>query len=449
MKKNVLVTVGGLAALACLGWFGAHHAEHAMLEKSIDGFRQTLGPDSALTYKKAWPGLLGRSVKFDGLVLRQGPETITADEAEISKPATSGDNTRRIGTLTFHNFQLADPSGSLHLDTLNLEGVTLPIKADEPQGIAAQGLEIHHAKASKLHGFISSLQSDISASAVLVEDYGGNAPSRLDAQNVQLSTDVAPQRRIKAASVLIDGLDLAGLYASLSTGQPYPPRNGTRDIQVQDMAIEGTTPLLHVATLRSHATRTDDAEKEVSSLDGLELWPDVPNLSILPALGYDRFRGSLLLDDTHDFKANTLHVEEFRLNGKDMGRLDLSGDFGQTDTSTLLSAGAADMPIRAMTITYRDSGLVPRVVAASAKTRGLKPEELTSQLQAQFAPHGPMPSPVLAEFAAYLPHAGKGPLTLTVKPAQPVPVMAVIAGISMLPNNPQVAAQLGLSFKGP
>ena len=98
MKKNVLVTVGGLAALACLGWFGAHHAEHAMLEKSIDGFRQTLGPDSALTYKKAWPGLLGRSVKFDGLVLRKGTETQTADDAEMSKNDKRGDKNRRRGT---------------------------------------------------------------------------------------------------------------------------------------------------------------------------------------------------------------------------------------------------------------------------------------------------------------------------------------------------------------
>lgn len=449
MKKNVLVTVGGLAALACLGWFGAHHAEHAMLDKSIESFRQTLGPDSALTYKKAWPGLLGRSVKFDGLVLRQGPETITADEAEISKPGTAGDNTHRIGTLSFRNFQLADPSGSLHLESLNLEGVTLPAKGDEQPGVSVQGLEIHHAKASKLHGFISSLQSDIAATSVQVEDYGGNNPSRLEAQDVVLSTDVAPQRRIKAASVLIDGLDMAGLYSSLSAGQPYAPRNGTRDIQVQQMSIEGTTPLLRIAALRSHATRTDEMEKEVSSLEGLELWPDVPNLSILPALGYDRFRGALLLNDVHDFKANTLRIEEFRLDGKDMGRLDLSGEFGQTDTSTLLSAGAADMPIRNMTITYKDTGLVGRVITAAAQARGVKPVDLTNQLQAQFAPQGPAPSPVLAEFANYLPRASKGPLTITLKPAQPVPVMGLIAGLSMLGSNPQIATQLGLSFKGP
>ncbi|GAN59471.1 hypothetical protein ACI01nite_20580 [Acetobacter cibinongensis] len=449
MKKNVLITVGGLAALACLGWFGARHAEHAMLDKSIESFRQSLGSDTSLTYQKAWPGMLGRSVKFEGLVLRQGPETLTADEAEISKPSTSGDDSRRIGTLSFHNFQLADPAGSLRLDSLLMEGVTLPAKADDQQGIPAQGLEIKHATASQLHGFISSLQSDISATSVSVEDYGGNSPSKLDAQAVALSTDVAPQRHIKAASILIDGLDLAGLYASLSTGTPYTARNGSRDIRVDKLSVDGTTPLMHVATLRSHATRTDAQEKEVSSLDGLELWPDVPNLSILPSLGYDHFQGNLLLSDTHDFKANIFHVDDFRLDGKDMGRLNLEGDFGQTETTALLSANAADMPVRSMTITYKDGGLVPRALKASADARGIKPEELVAQLQAQFGPQGPTPSPVLASFSSYLSRTGKGPLTITVKPQQPVPLLAIIASAGMVATNPQVARQIGLSVKVP
>lgn len=449
MKKKVLVTIGSVAAVACLGWLAARHAEHVMLDKSIDSFRQTLGPDASFTYQKAWPGLLGRSVKFTGLVFRQGPETITADDAEISKIAAAGEDARRIGRLTFRNFQLADPAGSLHLDTLALDDVTMPTKADEQHGTPAQALEIRHAEAGKLHGFVSSLQSDLSARSLIVDDYGPNEASRLEAHEAGLSTDVAPQRHIKAASIILDGLDLAGLYASLSSGTPYTQHNGTRDIQIEKLSIDGTTPLLRVGALHSHATRTDADEKEVSSLQGLELWPDVPNLSMLPALGYDRFRGSLVLNDTHDFKASKLHVEEFSLDAPGMGRLHLDGDFSQTSTTTLLSAGAADMQVQSLNITYTDHGLVPRALGAAAKARGVKPEELNAALQAQLAPQGSDPKAVMPQIATYLRQPGKGPLTITIRPPQPLPVMAIAAAMSMLTTTPQMAQQIGLSIKAP
>lgn len=449
MKKKVVVTVGGVAAVACLGWLAARHAEHVMLDKSIDSFRQSLGPDTSFTYQKAWPGLLGRSVKFSGLVFRQGPETITADEAEISKLAASGEEPHRIGHLTFRNFQLADPAGSLHLDALRMDDVTLPSKADEPQGSPAQALEIRHAEADKLHGFVSSLQSDLSAQSLIIDDYGASNASRLEAHDAKLSTDVAPQRHITAASLILDGLDLAGLYASLSAGTPYTAHNGTRDIQVEKLSVEGTGPLLRLAALHSHATRTDTAEKEVSSVQNLELWPEVPNLSMLTALGYDRFRGSIVLNDTHDFKAGKLHVDEFSLDAPGMGRLNLDGDFSQTSTTALLSAGAGDMQVMALNITYTDHGLVEKALDAAAKARGVKPEELTAALQSQFAPPSPTASVPLTQVATYLRHPGKGPLTITLRPPQPLPMMAVAAAISMLSTSPQVAQQVGLTIKAP
>lgn len=449
VKKHVLVTVAGIAGLACVGWLAARHAEHVMLDKSIDSFRQAIGPDASFTYKKAWPGLLGRSVKFTQLVFRQGPETITADEAEISKLGTAEDEAKRIGHLSFRNFQLADPAGSLHLDDLSLEGVTLPAGGDDKHGTPAQGLEIKHAEASRLHGFISGLQSDLSATGLKVDDYGSSEASRLEAKDVLLSTDVAPQRHITAHSIMLDGVDLAGLYSSLATGGSYEPHNGTRDIQVDGLGVDGTGPLLRVAKLSSHSTRSDASEQEVSSLQGLELWPDVPNLSILPALGYDRFRGSLVLNDTHDYKAGKLHVATFSLDAPGMGRLTLDGDFSQTSTAALLSAGAADMQVMAMNMSYKDHGLLPKVLAASAKARGVTAQELTTSLQTQLAPQGSAPDAPLPQIARYLAHPGGGPLTITLHPPQPLPMMAIAASISMLISAPQVAQQIGLTVHAP
>lgn len=449
VKKHVPVTVAGIATLACVGWLAARHAEHVMLDKSIDNFRQTLGPDASFTYKKAWPGLLGRSVKFTGLVFRQGPETITADDAEISKPSTSGDDARLIGHLSFRNFQLADPAGSLHLDDLTMEGVTLPASADDKHGTPAQGLEIRHAEASTLHGFISSLQSDLSATRLKVEDYGSDEASRLEAHDVRLSTDVAPQRHITAHALVLDGIDLAGLYSSLTTNTPYTPRNGTRDIQVDALGVDGTGPLLRVARLSSHATRSDTSEQEVSSLQGLELWPEVPNLSILPALGYDHFRGALVLNDTHDYKAQKLHVETFSLEAPGMGRLTLDGDFSQTSTTALLSAGAADMQVMTLNLSYTDQGLLPKVLQASAKARGVSPQELVTSLQTQFAPQGSKPADALPQLASYLAHPDSGALKITLHPPQPLPMMAIAASLSMLASAPQMAQQIGLTVHAP
>ncbi|GBR23710.1 hypothetical protein AA0473_0446 [Acetobacter orleanensis NRIC 0473] len=420
-----------------------------MLEKSIDSFRQTLGPDASLTYKKAWPGLLGRSVKFTALVFRQGQQTITADDAEISKVSTAGDETKRIGHLTFHTFQFTDTSGNVRLDNLALEDVTLPGNGDDKHGTPPQTLEIGHVSAGKLHGFIASLQSDITASSLTLDNYGIGEASHLDARDLRLATSVAPQRQIAAKSLLLDGVDLAGLYNSVTYNTPYKPLNGVRDIQVEALSIDSTSPLLRVAKLSSHATHSDASEQEVSSLQGLELWPAVPSLSLLPTLGYDHFRGSLVLNVTHDYKSNKLHVDTFSIEAPDMGRLTLDGDFSETTTLAMLSAGAAEMQVLSMNLSYKDHGLVSKVLENLARTRGMTPQDFTASLQSSLVPQGSAPNAPMPQLANYLAHPGNGPLTLTLRPQQPVPLMAIAASLSMLPSAPQIAQQIGLTIKAP
>lgn len=449
MKKHVPVTVAGVAALACVGWLAARHAEHVMLEKSIDSFRQTLGPEASLTYKKAWPGLLGRSVKFTALVFRQGQQTITADDAEISKVSATGDETRRIGHLVFRKFQYTDTSGNLRLDNLALDDVTLPGNGDDKHGTPPQALEIKHVEARNLHGFIASLQSDITASGLTLDDYGMGEASHLDARDLRLATSVAPQRQIAAKSLLIDGVDLAGLYNNVTYNAPYKPLDGIREMQVEALSIDSTSPLLRIAKLSSHATHSEASEQEVSSLQGLELWPAVPSLSLLPALGYDHFRGSLVFNVTHDYKAGKLHVDTVSLEAPDMGRLTLDGDFSETSTLAMLSAGAADMQVLSLNLSYKDRGLVPKLLENMARTKGMTVQDFTASLQGSLAPQGSAPTAPMPQFASYLAHPGAGPLTVTLRPQQPVPVMAIAASLSMLPSAPQIAQQIGLTVRAP
>lgn len=443
MKKNVLVMISGIAILGGIGWLGARHAEHLMLDKSIERFRQTLGPDASFTYKKATPGVLGRSVKFTSLVFRQGPETITADEAEVSKPVTKGSESPLIEHLTFRNFQMADTAGSLHLAKLAMEGVTLPVKEDVHT--PAHTLSIQHAEATKLHGFIDSLQSDIAADTVTVDDFGESMASHLEATKLQFSADAPPARHVSADHVGIDGLDLAGLYNSLTTGTAYTGRNGTRDIQIDHLAIDGDSPLLRAVKILSHSSRSEAAEQEVSSVQDAELWPSLPNMSWLPALGYDHLRASVVLNDTHDLKTDKLHIEELSVDAAQMGRLHLDGDFAQAGSHTVVAANA-DMQVLHMHMNYMDHGLVPKILDQAAKARNMNLQDMLSGWQEQTKQGN---NPILTQALAYALHPEKGPLDIYIQPQRPLPLMTVLASLGAVGVAPQIAQQVGLSLHTP
>ncbi|MFT9160835.1 MAG: hypothetical protein ABF491_10795, partial [Acetobacter sp.] len=376
MKKNVLFMVCGIGILGGIGWLGTRHAEHVMLDAGLAHFKEALGPDAALTYAKARPGLLGRSLEFTNLVFRQGPETITADTAELTKPDTNEDGASHIKRLSFRNFQLADPSGSLHLDRLDMDNVILPARMTDgstysgPEAAAAQSISIGRAQAGKLHGFVSSLQSDIAATSLTLTDFGTGEFSHLQANDVTLATDDAASRHVSAKTITVDGVDLAALYRNLSDGTPYTPLIGPRDIDISQLAVSGTAPLLKISHLLSHANRTPATETEVSSAQGLELWPGIPNLGWLPLLGYDHFQGALVLNDTHDLKTGVLHVEELSVDSPSMGHMHLHGDFAQAASTSVLAGATPDMQVISLALTYVDHGLVARALQAIATTQG-------------------------------------------------------------------------------
>ena len=446
MKKNVLVTVSGIAILGGIAWFGAHHAERVMVDKGIERFKQALGPDVSFTYTRAKPGLLGRSVRFYGLVFRQGPETMTADEAELSKPDTQDSDVTRIHHLSSRNFQPADPAGSLHLATVEMDDLALPTRTEDPAAPTMQSLSIGHVQATGLHGFASALQSDIAADTAAMDNFGANEASHLQARNVSLSTDVAPPRHVHADSIVVDGVALADLYTSLTTGAPYSAHisSTTRDITIDRLSMDGTTPLMRAKRVLSHATHTDATEQEVSSIQELELRPDVPNMGWLPSLGYDHFVGNVVLNDTYTPKTGTLHVETLSIDSANMGRLHINGEFTQAASASMLNGNNADMQVTSMTMTYIDHGLVPRALGAIAAARGLPPQAFVAFVQSQSAT---AQNPAYAGFFRWLGNPGKQTLSIGIKPDQPMPLMQVVATLGNLASMPELAKQIGLSVQ--
>lgn len=450
MKKHLLLMAGGAAILGGVGWFATRHAEHVMLETSIDHFRQALGPDASFTFATAKPGILGRSVNFTNLTLRQGPETITADRAELERPGQSGGDMTQIGRLSFHGFQLTDPAISLQMDQLDIEDLTLPIHADAP-GDTAQTLGIGHAHAVRLRAFVSPVQTDLAASDATLDNFGDGLASRLETRDLALNTDSPPdagpgdgQRHLHAQAVSVDGMDLSGFYTSLATGAPYLPRPGGHDISITNLDIATTAPLMRAGRVLAHTNRTDSTEQDVISIRGLELWPDAPNLGWLPTLGYSHFAGGLVLNETRDLQTNTLHVEELALDAPDMGRLHMNGTFARSSSAPLLSAPRPDMPVIALDLTYLDHGMVPRALQAIGQARGMTPAMLLNTLATQ-QPGTPEGRAIVG----FLAHPGVKPLHLVLQPPQPQPLVAVLAGLATLGAIPQINQQLGLHVKTP
>ncbi|MFT8656180.1 MAG: hypothetical protein ABF888_06260 [Acetobacter papayae] len=450
MKKHLLLMAGGAAILGSVGWFATRHAEHVMLETSIDHFRQALGPDATFTFASARPGILGRSVNFTNLTLRQGPETITADRAELERPGQSGDDITQIGRLSFHGFQLTDPAISLQMDQLDIENLTLPVRADTPDD-TGQSLGIGHAHAVRLRAFISPVQTDLAASDATLDNFGEGLASRLETRDLAVNTDSPPdmgpgggQRHLHAQAVSVDGMDLSGFYTSLSTGAPYLPRPGAHDITITNLDLSTTAPLVKAARILAHTNRTDSTEQDVVSIRGLELWPDAPNLGWLPTLGYSHFAGGLVLNETRNLQTNTLHVEELALDAPDMGRLHLNGTFAHSSSAPLLSAPRPDMPVIALDLSYLDHGMVPRALQAIAQARGMSPAMLLDSLATQQpgTPEG-------RAIAAFLANPGKQPLHVVLQPPQPQPLVAVLAGLATLGSIPQINQQLGLHISKP
>lgn len=116
----------------------------------------------------------------------------------------------------------------------------------------------------------------------------------------------------------------------------------------------------------------------------------------------------------------------------------------------MLSASAADVQVLNLNLSYTDHGLVPKVLEYLAKTHNMTVQDYMATLQTGLTiPQDNTPSASIQQFTSYLAHPDRGPLTISLHPQQPMPIMALVASMTMLPATPQIAQQIGLTVHAP
>ncbi|MBO6086554.1 MAG: hypothetical protein J6P19_09200 [Acetobacter sp.] len=423
MKKHFLVTLTSILIVGCAIWVGTRRAEYVMLDRHIDILRQSLGQGVFLTYDSARPGLLGRSTIFTNVVFRRKNDTITAQQAELSRP----DSDKKISGIThlsFHNVQITGIDGNLHAQLLTIDNLVLQTHGrahGQKQALSTHLPSIAQAHAYGIHGFIKALQAKIAADSVTLDHFNGIVTDKLLIKNILLSVDTGSWRRFTIDSIHANGFNIAKLYWSLYHGLPlyngvpaqsYP---GQRDIEMHHIEIDGevansskTTlpsmiPLLRIRQLSSHITLTKAIEQETSNIQKIEIWPTTTWFHWLAPLKYDHFHASVVFSDIYNLKTKHIHIKELNVTAPTMGRIYISGDLTPTLSPSSISTPIEpfidspispiisyvspnvhivfpDMYIVSTAITYMDYGLITRALKVLATKSNTTPYLLLTTL---------------------------------------------------------------------
>ncbi|MBO7072022.1 MAG: hypothetical protein J6V89_00615 [Acetobacter sp.] len=427
MKKHFLVTLTSVLIVGCAIWVGTRRAEYVMLDRHIDILRQSLGQGVFLTYDSARPGLLGRSTIFTNVVFRRKNDTITAQQAELSRP----DSDKKISGiihLSFHNVQITGIDGNLHAQLLTIDnlvlqphGQTLGQKLGQKQVLSTHLPSIAQAHAYGIHGFIKALHAKITADSITLDHFNGTITNKLLIKNILLSVDTGSWRRFTVNSIHANGFNIAKLYWSLYHGLPlyngvpaisYP---GQRDVEMHHIEIDGEVtnsskktlssiiPLLRISHLSSHITLTKTAEQETSNIQRIEIWPATPWFHWLDPLKYDHIRASLVFSDIYNLKTKHIHIKELNVTAPTIGRIYINGDitpppsassistpiesFIDSPISPIISCVSPnvhivfpDMYIVSTAITYMDYGLITRALKVLATKSNTTPYHLLATL---------------------------------------------------------------------
>ncbi|BCP53041.1 hypothetical protein K32_16580 [Kaistia sp. 32K] len=167
-------------------------------------------------------------------------------------------------------------------------------------------------------------------------------------------------------------------------------------------------------------------------------------------LGYDKLNFDVAVDGSYDGSNKTFTFKSISFDGKDVGKLAITGTFGGLPREKLqdpdkLSELAATATVDAATIRFDNAGIVQRVIDMQAKAMGATPDQFVDQIS------GALPlllsvvgnqnfqDRIATAATAFL----KDPksLTITAAPGNPVPVMQIFGAASTAPQTlPDVLA---------
>ena len=97
---------------------------------------------------------------------------------------------------------------------------------------------------------------------------------------------------------------------------------------------------------------------------------------------------------------------------------------------------------------WRDAGLVPRLLNNAAVNQGMDPDAYVTLLRRTWSPAGSPPDSIGSQLAGYIANPAAGPLTAMLAPEKPIPFMA-LAALSDVVTHPHLAESLGLTVQAP
>ncbi|MBR2125084.1 MAG: hypothetical protein IJ934_08065 [Acetobacter sp.] len=419
MRKHFLVTLTSILLVCCMIWLGTRRAEHIMLDRHIDILRQSLGQGVFLTYDSARSGLLGRSTVFTNVIFRRKNDTITVQQAELSRPDSN--NMSGINHLSFHNVQITGVDGNLKAELLTIDDLVL-LPHGQKQARTIRLPSIAHAHAYGVRGFIKALHAQIAADSVTLDHFNGTITDQLLIKNILLSVNTGTWRRFTIKTTHASGFNIAKLYWSLYhgiplyNGVPTTAQPGQRDIEMHQIEIDGettnqsgttptpsTTPLLRISNLSSHITLTKALEQETSNIQGIEIWPITPGFHWIAPLKYDHLHASIAFNNAYNLQTKLLHVKDLNITVPTIGRMRFHGDFTHSPIhfsmssplefstyspiSPILSRISPDVQIAfpdiyvvSMAFTYFDYGFITRALKAMATESHTTPHHLLETL---------------------------------------------------------------------
>lgn len=159
---------------------------------------------------------------------------------------------------------------------------------------------------------------------------------------------------------------------------------------------------------------------------------DVPDLDGFSELGITRLLGDVALDYELDPATQVLSLNELSLDFEGLGAVQLAVDAGGISPEAFLNpqAAALSTTLNSLSLTYTDDSLVQRIMTAGAAEEGKSEDEFLtdrlSDIEASQAGAGEASS-VLSPLTAFLQdYQSPGPLSLTLSPAAPIPLLSIM-----------------------
>ncbi|MFT8720059.1 3-demethylubiquinone-9 3-methyltransferase [Acetobacter sp.] len=464
-SQNTRRTIVALSALVVVGlgasgWIWVHRKANHELIEALEDARAHLPPGVEFTWSKAVALPATHGARLTDVVLKDPSGTISAAMIELIGATIVNDGrddaspTAERSPLHFdhvlaHTLHISGATGTLDTKRLSLDGVTLPSPSEDQ----ITKLTIDHGELT--HGVLTPADGKafLSADEAILDQYGIGRISRLTVRKLELEEADPPKQGLLIGKLVSDGADLASTAQAALKGQGPLLADGNLSLVVDDLESRGAfggpnasvQKLASVEKAHIHINTADQKRNVTEGLTHLRVWPTAPQTAVIKALGYDRFDGDVVLNAIVDFGADVAHVTQLDIHAPKWGRLDLAGDF--THVTTPL--GWLPVPFFShLDISWRDGGLVSRMLNTAAVAQGMDPDAYVALLRRALAPQNASPDSVGRQLADYLAAPEAGTLTAMIAPPQPMPV-SVLAELGALPAHPEIADKLGLTVQAP